>query len=143
MSVGLDVTRVMYSKINAFTSHALPTRFLSLLGDGAAPDFAWQDLTVYAADLTWRATKRDAFELRWTSQQQPIPTSELLASVLSPEYTDNNFSVAYSRLLGDASMLRLAASYAPSQYFLGNASYLDDGAQGAQVEVEAVWSVRF
>lgn len=143
VSVGLDVARVMYSEINAFTSHALPTRFLSLLGDGASPDFAWQDLTVYAADVTWRATKRDAFELRWTTQQQPVPSSELLASVLSPEYTDNNFSVAYSRVLGDASMLRLAASYAPSQYFLGNASYLDDGAQGAQVEVEAVWSVRF
>jgi len=143
ISLGLDVARVMYSEINAFTSQALPNRFLSLLGDGVAPDFAWQDLTVYAADLTWRATPRDAFELRWTTQQQPIPSSDLLAAVLAPEYTDDNFAVSYSRLLGGASMLRLAASYAPSQYFLGNASYLDNGAQGAQVEVEAVWTVRF
>ncbi|HET7845422.1 MAG TPA: hypothetical protein VFL14_14795 [Xanthomonadales bacterium] len=143
VALGLDVARVMYSQTNAFTSHALPTRFLSLLGDGVAPDFAWQDLTVYAADLTFQATPRDVFELRYTTQQQPIPTSDLLAAVLAPEYTDDNFAVSWSRRVGAASMLRLAASYAPSQYFLGNASYLDDGAQGAQVEVEAVWSVRF
>lgn len=143
VALGFDVARVMYSEMNAFTSQALPTRFLSLLGDGVAPDFAWQDLTVYAADLTFRATPRDVFELRYTTQQQPIPTSDLLSSVLAPEYTDDNFAVSWSRLVGHASMLRFAASYAPSQYFLGNASYLDDGAQGAQVEVEAVWTVRF
>jgi long-subunit fatty acid transport protein len=143
VALGFDVARVMYSEMNAFTSQALPTRFLSLLGDGVAPDFAWQDLTVYAADLTFRATPRDVFELRYTTQQQPVPTSDLLSSVLAPEYTDDNFAVSWSRRVGAAAMLRLAASYAPSQYFLGNASYLDDGATGAQVEVEAVWTVRF
>src|SRR5690606_12739286 len=44
LQVTLGAERIFYSDIDAFTSAALPTRFLSLLGDGSSPAFAWRDL---------------------------------------------------------------------------------------------------
>ena len=37
--LNLSVERVMYSAVNAFPSHALPDRFLSMLGDSTSPVF--------------------------------------------------------------------------------------------------------
>ena len=75
LAVGIE--RVFYSDIEAFTSAALPTRVLSLLGDGSSPVFAWQDLTVYSLEgLLTDRTGAD-WVLRWTSRQQPSPTSAL------------------------------------------------------------------
>lgn len=141
--LGFGVARVMYSEISPFTSNALPTRFLSLLGDGAAPVFEWQDLTVYSVDWTWQASARDHVQLRYTTQQQPEPTSAVLLAALEEDFTDNNVALAYTRRIGESATWRLAASYAPSQYFLGNVSYLNRDSQGAQVELEAVWTVHF
>ncbi|MBP6691813.1 MAG: hypothetical protein KA162_05220, partial [Xanthomonadales bacterium] len=58
-------------------------------------------------------------------------------------YTDNNFAVSLDHSLGEDSALRFGAAYAPSQYFVGNASYSGDESSGEQIEVMAIWSVRF
>jgi hypothetical protein len=142
-SLGFGVQRVMYSDVSAFTSAALPRRLLALLGDGTSPTFAWRDLTVYSVDWTWRPTRRDEIELRYTTQQQPEPTSRLLYNALADQFTDNNLALALTHRFVRAGSLRFAASYAPTQYFLGNASYLDPDASGDQVEVEAVWRIDF
>ncbi len=143
-ALGFDVSRIMYSDVSPFASNALPTRFLSLLGDGIAPEFVWGDLTVYSVDWTWQATSDDAIQLRYSTQQQPEPTSELLRAALEEQFTDDNFAVALHHRIGPASSLRLGMSYAPSQYFLGNASYANrDAGDSEQIEAEAVWTVRF
>lgn len=142
-ALGVDVQRVMYSDISVFTSGALPIRFLSLLGDGGSPVFAWRDLTLYSLDYAWQASPVDTLMLRWTSQQQPVPTSTILEAALADEFTDNNLALIYTRRFSDFGSLRLGASYAPAQYFLGNASYTDRDGGGDQVEVEAVWTVAF
>lgn len=140
---GFDVQHVMYSDVNTFTSSALPTRFLSLLGDGATPDFAWRDLTVYGVDWSWQMSARDAIKLRYSTQLQPEPSSELLYQALEDDFTDNNFALGFTHRFDRMGALRLAASYAPSQYFLGNYSYADRDHSGDHVEVEAVWSIAF
>ena len=81
--------------------------------------------------------------MRYTTQQQPEPTSRLLYNALRDEFTDNNVALSLTHRFARAGSLRFAASYAPTQYFLGNASYLDPDARGDQVEVEAVWSIDF
>jgi hypothetical protein len=144
LALGLGVERVFYSQIDAFTSAALPTRFLSLLGDGSSPVFAWQDLTVYSAES--RLTDRSGADwvLRWTTRQQPSPTSALLERALEKEFTNTNLALGYRRALGDFGHLWVAASYAPSQYFLGAVPYARRNlAEGAQVEFEALWSIPF
>jgi hypothetical protein len=144
-TIAFGVSRVYWSDVSAFTSNALPRRFLALLGDGTSPTFEWRDHTVFNVDLDWRASARDDFVLRVTSQQQPEPTSALLRQALaaSGAYSDTNIGLMFLHRFERAGTLRLGASYAAAQYFLGNASYADRDLNGDQVEVEAVWTMAF
>jgi hypothetical protein len=143
--VGIGASRVMWSDVSAFTSNALPRRFLALLGDGTSPAFEWRDHTVFNFDIGWRPTLRDEFILRVTSQQQPEPTSTLLRQALehSGAYSDTNLGFLFRHRFDRFGTLRLGASYAAAQYFLGNVSYADRDLNGDQVEVEAVWTMAF
>lgn len=142
MTLSLGAHRVIYNDINAFTSAALPTRFLALLGDGSSPEFKWQDLTIYSLDWSWRASNRDLFALRYATQQQPVPSSEILRAALFDEFTDQNYSFSYQRTSGGG-IFSLIATYAPESYFLGNFSASNRNQLGKQLELEAVWSVPF
>ena len=143
-AIAFGVERVFYSDIEAFTSSALPTRFLSLLGDGSSPVFAWQDLTVYSVEGLLADRTGAEWVLRWTSRQQPAPTSALLRRALEEDFTNTNLALGYRRALGDFGHLWLAASYAPSQYFLGAFPYARrELVDGSQVEFEALWSIPF
>jgi len=142
--VDVGVQRVMYSAITPFTSASLPTRFLALLGDGASPVFAWRDLTVYSVGWTVHDEEIGNLELRYTTRQQPLPTSVLLERALAPETADDMLSVGWSRAFGENSRMSFAASYASSPYLLMMPTYRTrDGATASQVEFEALWSVRF
>ncbi|MCB1561097.1 MAG: hypothetical protein KDI75_08395 [Xanthomonadales bacterium] len=142
LSAGAE--RIFYSGIDAFSSAALPRRFLSLLGDGASPTFAWRDLSIYSAEAALDDQHGGKWSLRYTTQQQPEPTSEILLRALRSDFTDSNWALGYRRGLGSFGTLSLAASYAPSRYFLGATPYVQrDLDSGSQVEVEAVWSMSF
>jgi hypothetical protein len=144
--LGMDVgvQRVMYSAITPFTSSNLPTRFLALLGDGSSPVFAWRDLNVYSVGWTVQDADIGGVVLRYTTRQQPIPTSRLLARALAPATANNTISLGWSRGFGARSNLSFLASYATSPYYLLMPSYLarSDGT-ASQFEFEALWSTRF
>ncbi len=142
-TVGFGVSRVMYSEIASFASASLPIRFLGLLGDATSPVFSWRDLTVYSVDYNWQPTANSSLGLHYSTRLQPEPTSPALRDALSDEYTDNNIGISLTQRFDRYGSLRLAASYAPAQYFLGNASFGSRNASGEQVEVEAVWAVPF
>ncbi len=142
--LAFGVERVFYSDISAFTSASLPTRFLSLLGDGSSPEFAWRDLTIYSVEGAFADASGSEWSLRYTTRQQPSPTSALLERAMQREFTDTNVALGYRRDLGAIGQLWLAASYAPSRYFLGASPYVRrdlDG--GSQIEFEALWSIPF
>ncbi len=141
--LGIDASHVAYSDIRAFTSNTLPREFLSLLGDGGSPDFGWQDLTVYGAQLGFSPGPDSRWVLRWSTQQQPRPTSSLLDSVLSDRYSDVNWSFAFERRTATLGWWQFTASYSPVQYFLGAPSFADRDLDGRLLEVEAVWTVPF
>lgn len=142
-TLSLGVDRVYYSDIDAFTSAALPTRFLSLLGDGGSPAFAWRDLTVYSIEGTLADRWDGRWSLRYTSTQQPEPTSELLQRALR-DMSSNNVLLGYSRGVGQLGEIAFNASYSADTYFLGAVPYtLRDFDRSSQFEVEAVLSVPF
>ena len=143
VSVSASVDRVFYSDVEAFTSGALPARFLALLGDSSSPSFAWQDLTVFAMEGTVRDRFDGQWSMRYTTRQQPSPTSQLLDMALAEDYTDLNLSAAYRRSFANFGQLALGASYAPSQYFLGVSPYGRSYQPGRQLEVELNWTVAF
>jgi hypothetical protein len=144
VTLGFGIERVFYSEIPAFTSAALPTRFLSLLGDGNSPEFAWRDLTVYSIEGALSDRTGAQWSLRYSTRQQPSPTSRLLERAMQSEFTDTNIALGYRRGFGPLGQLALAASYAPSHYFLGATPYaLRDFDGGSQVEFEALWSLPF
>lgn len=144
LSFGFGVERVFYSDIPTFTSAALPTRFLSLLGDGNSPEFAWRDLTVYSLEGAVLDPTGALWSLRYSTRQQPSPTSALLERAMRDEFTDVNLGFGYQRGIGSLGLLSLAVSYAPSHYFLGATPYsLRTLDTGSQVEFEASWSIPF
>lgn len=145
-TVGVTVgsREVLYSGLKAFSSYALPERFLSLLGDGTSPEFAWRDLTVYNLALDWAVAKSTRLDVRYSTQQQPEPTSALLFDALSDEFTDRNMAVGLTHQFKRLGEVRMAASYAPVEYFLGTTSALGrSDARGDQFEFEARWRLDF
>lgn len=144
LSFDIGVQRVMYSEVTPFTSPALPRRFLALLGSGASPVFAWQDLNVYSAGWTWRNDSFGNLELRYTTRQQPSPTSSLLRTALESTPADRTMAFGYSRDTGPQSTLSLQAVYSSAPYFLGLPNYRSaDRVTGNRVEYEAAWAWRF
>jgi hypothetical protein len=145
LSFNIGVERVMYSDIRPFTSAALPRRFLAVLGDGSNPVFAWRDLTVYSVGGTWRDDNFGELALRYSTREQPSPTSRLLQRLLTDEQSNYGVELSYAKNAGAASRIELSASYSPFQYVLGApTSYSvrrDDGRN--QVEFEARWTVAF
>lgn len=142
--VELGVERILYSDIAPFTSQALPTRVLALLGDGASPAFEWRDLTVYSLGWTLRTPGFGDFALRYSTAQQPSPTSVLLERALESDSADYTLSLGWSRRLSANAHLGFLASYAASPYFLGMPSWRTpaDG-RAEQLEFEAYWLTRF
>jgi len=141
--VGVDVSHVAYSDIRAFTSSTLPREFLSLLGDGGSPDFGWRDLTVYGAQLAWHPSEQTRWMLRYSTQQQPRPTSSVLDAALADRYSDVNWSLGFERRSPRLGWWQFVASYSPVQYFLGAQSFADDDLSGRLLEVEALWTYPF
>jgi hypothetical protein len=141
--VQLGVERVLYSDVDTFTSRALPARFLGLLGDSTSPSFEWQDLTVYSAAVGAETPSSWWWELRYSTQQQPEPTSQLLSRALEEQYSDSNFAFGFGRPTGASSSFRLTASYAARAYFLGSPTVGNFTDGGEQIEFEALWQVNF
>jgi len=142
--VSFSAQRVFYSDLVAFHSASLPVRVLSLLNDGSTPDFTWHDLDVFGADVGFQMGTADRVTLRYSTQQQPELTSIVLSRAFGNAYTDKNVAIDYEHRFQRAGRLRLAASYAPSEYFLGNVSGLDAvDPNGSMVEAEAVWRYDF
>lgn len=144
LSVDFGAQRVMYNDVTPFTSTQLPRRFLALLGSGASPVFAWEDLTVYSAGWTWRNNTIGNLALRYTTRQQPHPTSALLRSALDADPADHTIALGYSRATGRRSQLNLQAVYSSAPYFLGVPSNrTGDALTGDNVEYEARWALNF
>lgn len=143
-SVDVGVQRIDYSTIKPFASSNLPRRFLALLGDSSSPVFAWKDLDVYSIGWTVRSDAIGSWQLRYTTRQQPVPTSKLLERALDSGVANNMVSLGWSRAFGSSSKVSLMASYASSPYFLLMPTYVTrNDATASRFEFEALWSVRF
>lgn len=144
MAVDVGAQRVMYSDVTPFTNAALPRRFLALLGTSASPEFAWQDLDVYSAGLTYRNAVVGTLELRYSTRQQPQPTSALLRSALEADPADHTVALGYMRATGRHASINLQAVYSSAPYFLGVPSYrARNDTTAGNVEFEALWALRF
>jgi hypothetical protein len=146
LKLDLGVERVMYSQIAPFTSNALPTRFLVLLGSEISPTFAWQNLSVYSLGGSWQDRELGTWSLHYSTREQPLPTSPLLQSALEPYLSSHDVEFAFARAFGEQSSLRLMATYAPTQFVLGlptSSFNLRNSDNGNQIEYEALWTTRF
>lgn len=142
LTFDLGVDRIMYSGVTPFTSNGLPNRVLALLGDGLSPTFAWRDLTVYSVGSTWRNRSFGDLQLRYTTRQQPEPTSELLRRALAPDVADYAVSLGWSRPTGRSARMTVLANYAPQPYILGLPTHRTPSS-ASRVEFEALWALSF
>lgn len=146
LGFALEWERVLYSQIKPFTSSALPPRLLSLMADGAAPEFAWRDQSVWSLEARLNDTRQGLWWLRYSTRQQPHPSEALYRQALASEYSRSNFVLGYQRDLGPrAGQLRLMLSHAGSMAFLGAGPVFASQtyARGALTEFEASWHLAF
>jgi len=144
VTVDAAIERIDYSAIRPFTSSNFPRAFLALLGDSSSPVFAWRDLDVYSIGWMLEDERIGNLQMRYTTRQQPIPTSRLLADALDSATADNLVTLGWSRPFGSGSRFSFNASYATSPYYLLMPSYVSrPDAKAGRVEVEALWSSRF
>lgn len=141
-TVGVGVDRLLYSDVPAFTSNALPNRLLSLLGDSTSPSFEWRDLTVYRANVSVKTSDDAAVRVTYATRLQPLPTSVALRGALSQASAARNVVVGFDQGLGDGAAFSVAATYSPSQYFLGPRVGSNDST-GKLLELQAVWRLEF
>lgn len=142
--LAVGVEQVHYSQVRPFLDSGLPNRVLALLGDGGGAQFRWRDLTIYSAQWQWSPTDADTFSLRYSTRQQPTPTSPAVRNALATDYTDNNFAVSWARRLTPGMQLGISASYAPASYFLGYPDLFGRSfSDGSQVEGEIVLTALF
>ena len=132
----------MYSQVAPFTSSALPSRFLALLSSSVSPAFAWQDLDVYSIGASWRDPVSGDWALRYSTREQPLPTSMLLQQAL-PSPSAHNYELDYARAFGQRSRLRISASYAPTDFILGVPLSYSVTHGGNQMQWEALWITSF
>jgi hypothetical protein len=145
LKIDVGAERVMYSQIAPFTSAALPTRFLVLLGSSISPAFSWQDVDVYSVGWTWRDATNGLWSLHYSTREQPLPTSRLLQTALDPYLASHNIEFGFAHMFGLASSLRVAATYAPSEFVLGlpTSNTLRNSSEGNQIEYQALWTTQF
>lgn len=136
------VERVMYSQMKPFTSSALPSRFLALLSSSVSPAFVWQDLDVYSIGASWRDAAAGNWTFRYSTREQPQPTSLLLQNAL-PTPSARNYEFGYARGFGDRSRLRFSASYAPTDFIVGVPLTYSVSHAGNQMQYEALWITNF
>ncbi|HZP67332.1 MAG TPA: hypothetical protein VFB32_13610, partial [Rudaea sp.] len=107
--------------------------------------FAWQDLNVYSIGWSLLDDSSGLWTLRYSTREQPMPTSPLLQIALAPYMSSHDIEFAFSHPFGAASNLRFAATYAPTQFLLGGpTSYsLRNNFGSSQLEYEALWTTRF
>lgn len=142
LSFDVGVDRILYSGVTPFTSNGLPNRVLALLGDGLSPTFAWRDLTVYSIGSTWRNRLIGEVQLRYSTRQQPEPTSALLRRALEPDVADYAVSLGWARPTGSNSRMAFVANYAPQPYILGLPTHRSLSS-ASRVEFEALWALHF
>ena len=138
-SLSFNVQRVLYSETNTFTTSLLPDRFLSLLGDEGSPEFNWQDLTVYSVGWNYETSEEFSWQFMYSTSYQPTPTSATLSQALAPEFADRNMSFGFSTRTGENARLNFAASYAPSEYLIGNYYGRETDFDNNQFEFEVIW----
>ena len=142
LRIDAGVERVMYGQVTPFTSSALPARFLALLSSSASPVFAWQDLNVYSVGGSWQDKDIGDWSFRYSTREQPLPTSTLLQQAL-PNLSSHNAELAYTHAFGVKSSLRLAASYAPTDFMLGAPLSYSLGHGSNEMEWGALWTTVF
>ncbi len=145
LKLDAGVERVMYGGIAPFTSDALPTRFLALLGSEISPAFAWQNLDVYSVGGTYHDPIDNVWSIHYSTREQPLPTSRLLQTALEPYLSSHDVEFGFSHAFTQNSNFRFAATYAPTEFVLGlpTSFSLRNGNDGNQIEYEAMWTTRF
>ncbi len=140
----VGVERVKYSDIRPFVSRALPRHLLAVLGDATSPNFSWQDLDIYSVAVGHRFAGANSLSVRYSTGQQPRPTSPMLAQILMEDAPD--YSVGLSFMHQTAALQwHLTANYAPAEFILGvpTSAHRDNPDGARQLEFESIWTWRF
>lgn len=145
LQADVQVERIMYSGITPLISSDLPPRLINLLGSYWNNSLVWNNLIVRSVGLSWHNASFGNLSMRFSSRQQPLPTSALLQQALLPNISSHSWELSYAHAFGERSTLRVLGIYAPIQ-LLGQPTAtfpLNNANGGNQMRLEALWSTTF
>ena len=144
-SLDLRAERIQYSATTPFVGLAPPSR----VGAGCSSDgnvnsiYAQRDLSVYSLGWTWHGAEYGDWQLRYSTREQPLPASDALYQALKYRLSNYSLALSFGKTLGKYSELKLAASYAPTEYIFGAMNGFSSRSGGNQTELEALYLVHF
>lgn len=142
-TLDLRAERIQYSATTPFVGFAPPSR-VGAGGDGTANSiYAQRDLSVYSLGWTWHGAEYGEWQLRYSTREQPLPASDALYQALKYRLSNYSLALSFGKTLGKYSELRLAASYAPTEYIFGAMNGFSSRSGGNQTELEALYLVHF
>jgi hypothetical protein len=142
-TLDLRAERIQYSATTPFVGFAPPSR-VGAGGDGTANSiYAQRDLTVYSLGWTWHGAELGDWQLRYSTREQPLPASDALYHALKYRLSNYSLALSFGKMIGKYSELRVAASYAPTEYIFGAMNGFSSRSGGNQTELEALYLVHF
>lgn len=142
LRLSADLEHVMYAQVAPFAGYSLPAQFQRYVYLSSRA-LAWENLDIYSVAAAWRNAALGELTVRFSTREQPLPNLPVLQHLLQPNLASHDWEFDYARALGDRSMFRFRAVYAPLQ-LLGIPSYTADGNFGAnRMRYEALLTTSF
>ena len=121
-TVALDVSKILYSGVNAVANPLSNLLQGNALGSANGPGFGWKDITVtkigvsydYAADVTLRAG--------YNHSDQPIPNDQTFFNILAPATVQDHLSLGGTWKATSGNELSVAYTYGFKQTVNGSNS---------------------
>ena len=144
-----DVDAVSNDVQNLFacpTAGAGGTDLESCLGGDNGGGFGWRDIDVFKIGLQWQRTKQDIFRYGYSHSDQPIPSDQVLFSVLAPGVIEDHITAGYTHIFDNNSELSIEVMHALKESVEGPNAF--DPTQTIELEMQQFevgvsWSKNF
>ena len=128
------------------TAGAGGTDLESCLGGDNGGGFGWRDIDVFKIGLQWQRTKQDIFRFGYSHSDQPIPSDQVLFSVLAPGVIEDHITAGYTHIFDNNSELSIEVMHALKESVEGPNAF--DPTQTIELEMQQFevgvsWSKNF
>ncbi|HYM62273.1 MAG TPA: outer membrane protein transport protein [Thermoanaerobaculia bacterium] len=115
LTIASDYKRIHYTDAHSVGNPLLPNLMTALLGADGGAGFGWRDINVYKIGMQYQPGHDWIWRLGFSTNDQPIPDSEVLFNILAPGVIEHHYTAGFSKVLGGSrARVNFAVMYAPT-----------------------------